>query len=166
MNQQGKILYAEQGGIHVLKLVGDVRLTLGPTISQFLEHLRSCGEFKQIVIDLKETRSLDSTALGLLAKVAICTREHFDSTPNVVCPAPDLNRLLRSMSMEKVCHLMSETTTDESALAELPCGEASEETLRDEVLAAHRTLMSLDANNQQKFKDLVQALENELPIKR
>ncbi|MGI9322094.1 MAG: STAS domain-containing protein, partial [Pseudomonadales bacterium] len=153
----GKILYAEHEGVHVLKLVGDVRLTLGPVITQFLDHLRSCEGFKQIVVDLKETQGIDSTALGLLAKVAICSRESFDSTPAVICPDPDIARLLRSMAMEQVCHLVPEMAADESDLAELPRQNVSEDTLREEVLLAHRTLMSLNTGNKKKFKDLVQS---------
>ena len=67
----GKILFAEQNGVHVLKFIGEVRLTLGPTISTFLERLESCDGFQSMIIDLSETETIDSTALGLICCAGI-----------------------------------------------------------------------------------------------
>lgn len=162
MDKSGKILYAEHEGVHVLKFVGDVRLSLGPTISAFLARLRACDNFKAIIVDLSETEAIDSTALGLLAKVAICANETFDACPDVICPQESIARLLKSMAMERVCHLVADLEDcGDGALAELPCENASEDDLREEVLQAHRTLMSLGEENQQRFHDLVEALEEE-----
>ena len=162
MKQTGKILYAEHDGVHFLKFVGDVRLTLGPTISSFIEHLRNCDNFKSMIVDLSETQGIDSTALGLLARVAICTSESFNSPPSVICPSESIGRLLKSMAMDQVCHLVKDRPGDsEGGLAELPCKDASEEDLREEVLQAHKTLMNLDEGNQDKFRNLVEALEEE-----
>ena len=160
MNEPGRILYGEKGGVHLLKFVGDVRLTLGPALSQFIEHLRSCEGFRQIVIDLTETQGIDSTALGLLARVALCSKESFNAMPELISTDPDITRILRSMAMDRVCHLVTDASAaDACTLAELPCDEVPQEILRDEVLMAHKTLMSLGPQNQLRFKDLVQHLE-------
>jgi len=157
----GKILFAEQNGVHVLKFVGEVRLILGPTISTFLERLESCDHFQSIIIDLSETETIDSTALGLIAKIAICTREHFDSAASIVSPRKDITRVLSSMAMEQVCVITSEVMTDASSLQELPTEITSEEVMRDQVLDAHKTLMALGDQNFYKFQDLVEGLEYE-----
>jgi len=157
----GKILFAEQGGVHVLKFIGDVRLTLGPTISTFLEKLESCDHFQSMIIDLSETETIDSTALGLIAKIAICTREQFGSATSVVSPSEDITRVLRSMAMEQVCVITSEVLSDTANMHELPAEITSEAVMRDQVLDAHKTLMALDDQNYDKFQDLVEALEYE-----
>jgi anti-anti-sigma regulatory factor len=157
----GKILFAEQDGVHVLKFVGEVRLILGPTISTFLGKLESIDHFQSMIIDLSETETIDSTALGLIAKIGICTREYFDSVASIVSPREDIARVLRSMAMEQVCVVTSEMVTDASSLQELPTEITSEEVLRDQVLDAHKTLMALADQNFDKFQDLVEALENE-----
>ena len=46
-------------------------------------------------------------------------------------------------------------------LAELPRMAASEKNIRQRVLDAHRTLMSLNEANQEAFQDLVAALESD-----
>jgi anti-anti-sigma regulatory factor len=157
----GKILYAEHDGIHVLKFVGDVRLSLGPTISTFLEQLHDCNQFGSMIVDLSETDAIDSTALGLIAKIAICTKEDFKCATCIVSPRQDITRILTSMAMEQVCVVSSEAITDEATMRELPQEIASEHVMREQVLDAHRTLMSLGEENEVKFRDLVDALENE-----
>lgn len=164
MKQAGKILYTEHDGVHFLKFVGDVRLTLGPTISAFLGHLRGCDNFRAMIVDLSETEAIDSTALGLLAKVAICASETFDVCPVVVCPGDNISRLLKSMAMDRVCRLVAgieQPGDDDSVPAELPREKASEEELLDEVLQAHRVLMTLGEENRDRFRDLVERLEQE-----
>ena len=158
----GKILFAEQNGVHVLKFIGEVRLTLGPTISTFLERLESCDGFQSMIIDLSETETIDSTALGLIAKIGVCTREYFDSRAIIVSPREDITRILNSMAMEQVCAVTcDELVTDASGLQELSTEITSEEFLRDQVLDAHKTLMALGDQNLGKFQDLVEALEDE-----
>lgn len=157
----GKILYAESNGVHVLKFVGDVRLTLGPTIATFLDQLKKSKDFKSIIIDLSETEAIDSTALGLLAKVAICTKDAFSCSPSIISPNEDITRVLVSMAMNEVCVLVDESAVNSEGMLELPQEIISEDMLRDQVLEAHKTLMSLNAENRDQFKDLVKALEDE-----
>ena len=73
----GKILFAEQEGIHILRFEGDVRLSLGPTISRFLERIKTCSEFRSLIVDLSDATAIDSTALGLLAKLGIFCKEQY-----------------------------------------------------------------------------------------
>lgn len=65
------------------------------------------------------------------------------------------------MAIEQVCVLLEKTPATNIDLAELPGRVVSEEVMRDEVIDAHKVLMSLDVENQGKFKDLVDALEEE-----
>ena len=157
----GKILFAKQDGVHALKFIGDVRLTLGPTIAAFLEKLKSSSDFRSMVIDLSETSTIDSTALGLIAKIAVCTREHFGHATSIISPNEDITRVLVSMAMEEVCVIADEPLPREKEMLELPHEAANEDTLRNQVIDAHRTLMGLNGENSGKFRELVEALEYE-----
>ncbi len=157
----GSVLFAERDGVHVLKFVGDVRLSLGPTISTYLSRLETCPTFNGMIIDLSETETIDSTALGLIAKIAICTREQFNSATSVVSPREDITRVLKSMAMEQVCVISSDLIDEKSDLNELPVEICSEDTMRNQVLDAHKTLMGLNDENFDKFHELVEALESE-----
>ena len=69
-----KILQAEKQGIYVLKFIGEIRLNLCSTLDNLVESITQDPEFKTVVIDLTETEIIDSTTLGLLAKIAMAAQ--------------------------------------------------------------------------------------------
>ena len=160
MISMGKILCAKQNDVHVLKFVGDVRVTLGPTLTNFLNGIGRENQ-KSIVIDLTETTNIDSTTLGLLAKISLRSQKVLDAIPTIFSTNEDVNRILTSMGFEKVFVIVDREITGCSDLNELPSQIVSEEILRAQVVEAHRVLMSLNAKNHASFCDLVEALEKE-----
>lgn len=161
MIKMGKILLAEQDGVEVLKFVGDVRVSLGPTISGFVNGLGQCEDIHNIIIDLTETEGIDSTSLGLLAKISLKCQESLHRLPTIVSSNEDITRILISMGFDNVFIIVNEAGGEVGPLGELPTQLVSEDALRDQVLEAHRVLMSLNSENREKFRDLVEALENE-----
>lgn len=157
----GRILFAEKDGVDVLKFVGDVRVTLGPTIGAFLNSLKESEEFKSVIIDLTETEGIDSTSLGMLAKISLQTQESFDTIPTIVSTNEDITRILISMGFDQVFVIIKEPYDTRAPLGELPVKVVNEQALREEVLEAHRVLMGLNEDNRDAFEDLVTALEHE-----
>lgn len=157
----GKILLAEQDGVKVLKFVGDVRVTLGPTITDFVNKLDQCRDLRSIVIDLTETENIDSTSLGLMAKLSLKSQELLHSLPTIVSSREDITRILLSMGFDNVFVIVNEASGEVGPLGELPTQLVSEEALREQVLEAHRVLMSISQENENAFRDLVEALETE-----
>lgn len=158
----GKILFAEQSGNYVLKFVGDVRLTLCTTLDQFLATTLEHDNFKSIIIDLTETQGIDSTSLGLLAKLSVRLKRRHQQRPTIVSTNEDITRVLLSMGFDKVFMLIQDAFDSSAALEELDLLQESEERVRERVLDAHRALMDLNANNREAFRDLVRSLENDL----
>ncbi|WP_207062766.1 STAS domain-containing protein [Motiliproteus sp. SC1-56] len=159
--QSGKILFAEQDGNYVLKFVGDVRLTLCSTLDQFLEQMLHNEGFKTVIIDLTETEGIDSTSLGLLAKISVKMKQQHQLRPTIVSTNDDISRILLSMGFDKVFILIKEAVQQETQLKELSVMQASEEQVRSKVLDAHRTLMELNEHNRESFRDLVRSLESD-----
>jgi anti-anti-sigma factor len=157
----GKILLAEQDGVEVLKFVGDVRVSLGPTISEFVNELGQRKDIHSIIIDLTETEGIDSTTLGLMAKISLKSQETFQTLPTIVSSNEDITRILFSMGFDNVFIIVNEARGEVGPLGELPTQLVSEDALREQVLEAHRVLMSLNSENRERFRDLVEALENE-----
>ncbi|WP_150277483.1 anti-sigma factor antagonist RssC [Halopseudomonas salina] len=156
----GKIQFAESEGTFVLKFIGDVRLTLCAALDAYIEKIFSVLTFNAIIIDLTETDGIDSTSLGLLAKLSILSREKVGFLPTLVSTQDDMNRLLQSMGFDQVFNIVSEITPTETELADLPGQELSEDLVKDKVLEAHRILMDLNDHNREAFRDLVSALES------
>ncbi|VFT17223.1 anti-anti-sigma factor [Pseudomonas aeruginosa] len=84
----GKIQFAEQNGSFVLKFVGEVRLTLCSALDSTIEKIFAALNFSAIIIDLTETQSIDSTTLGLLAKLSILSRQKIGLLPTLVTTNP------------------------------------------------------------------------------
>ncbi|OMH39737.1 STAS domain-containing protein [Motiliproteus sp. MSK22-1] len=159
--QKGKILFAEQDGNYILKFVGDVRLTLCSTLDLFLESMLDNEGFKTVIIDLSETDGIDSTSLGLIAKIAVKMKRHHQVRPTIVSTNEDISRILLSMGFDKVFILIRDAVQGAEQLRELTVLQETEEQVKDRVVAAHRVLMDLNEHNRESFRDLVRSLEND-----
>lgn len=157
----GKIQFAENAGTYVLKFVGDVRMTLCTTLDKALEHVLAREGFKSILVDLTETDGIDSTSLGLLAKLSVQARKRFGLIPTIISSNDDINRVLLSMGFDKVFVIVKDGQEGSQLLRDLPNTECGEQAVREQVLAAHRELMNLNESNRVTFQDLVRTLECE-----
>lgn len=155
----GKIQFAELDGTFVLKFIGEIRLTLCSALDATIERIFSALNFSSIIIDLTESRSIDSTTLGLMAKLSILSRQKVGLLPTVVTTHEDITRLLASMGFDQVFNIVDEPLPCPDCLADLPSQDQSEEVVKGKVLEAHRILMSLNESNREAFHDLVSALE-------
>ena len=155
----GTIKFAEQDGTFVLKFIGEVRLTLCSALDATIQRIFNASNFSAIVIDLTEANNIDSTTLGLMAKLSILSRQKTGLLPTVVTTHPDITRLLNSMGFEQVFNIVNTPLPCPDCLAELPTQDQSEEVVKAKVLEAHRILMNLNDSNREAFRDLVSALE-------
>lgn len=159
--KQGQILVADKQDVYVLKLVGDVRLTLSTTLEQCIQKMLSAEHYQHVVVDLTEAEGLDSTTLGLLAKLSIQVQKLQHYVPMLVWRSPDIQRVLLSMGFAgTVYHMVDKSELTATApLEEIEAINSDEEEIRSRVLDAHRVLMSLNEANELTFRDLVCALE-------
>lgn len=155
----GRALFSVHDGAYVLKLSGDVRVPICATLDKFIEGMFENPSLNAVIIDLSETHVIDSTALGLLAKIAIYYDKKFQSKPLLLSPNPDITRILLSMGFPQVFDLREEGLNSKPAMADLPRVSCSEDNACEKVLEAHRILMSMNDNNREIFRDVVQALE-------
>ena len=160
----GRILVAEQEGVYVLKFLGDVRLTLCPSLDQYLDNALQSRHFSSVLIDLTDTQGIDSTSLGILAKLAVRMRKQVQRVPTLVSTNNNITRILLSMGFDKVFTLVSKLDEELPPCDQLENANCSEREMQDKVLEAPKTLMGLNDKNQQEFKSLVNALESQCQI--
>ena len=156
----GKIQFAEYNETFVLKCVGDVRLTFCSALNETIEKILKTNSFKSIVIDLTEVISIDSTTLGLLAKLSILSKRKFGMLPTLASTNPDVSRVLDSMGFNQVFNVVHTPAPCPECLDDLPEQDQSEAVVKERVLEAHQILMSLNESNRDAFRDLVSALES------
>ena len=75
-----------------------------------------------------------------------------------VTDSEDIIRLLGSMGFEQIFDIQRSCKVNTVADCELPAESMDEKTAREKVLQAHQVLMTLNQNNRQAFRELVDSL--------
>lgn len=155
----GQILVAEHDGVNMIRLIGDVRLTLCISFDQFIDAMFSQEDFKSVVFDLRDAEGIDSTTLGLIAKISIGSRERGLDKPVCISSNPSITRLLESMGFEDILNIVMDSDLPQlDDVKELNIQDNEEEAQKT-VLEAHQVLMKLNEPNKIKFHELVETLE-------
>lgn len=157
--EAGQILVANQDGTQVIKLVGDVRLTLCVSFDKFIESMFKGKRPCSVVFDLTQAIAIDSTTLGLMAKIAILTSERCDVVPVVFSTNPSINRLLDTMGFDDIFEIVQEPHEFSKPCRHLSVDDLDEDCAKERVLEAHHILMQMNAANRDTFRDLVNTLE-------
>jgi anti-anti-sigma factor len=155
----GKILAACENGAYVIRMTGDVRLTLCTTIDEYFHKMFDDPNFVSVWVDLCEAEGIDSTTLGLLAQLAIEAKEKFGFTPAIYSCNTGINRLLKSMGFQRLFEIHEEVCASTEFGHEVSMVQGTEQAVREQVIEAHRVLMDLSDDNKARFKDLMAALE-------
>ncbi len=155
----GKVLHASHDGVHVLRYIGDIRYTLSPSIDRFLEGIFTGTKPAGFVIDLTETDSIDSTNLGLLARIAMRMQSLDAPQVTLLSNRADINSVLTSMALDEVFDIVDESGPVTGPSQELPRVNVDREVLSRTLIDAHRALMELNERNREMFRDVVAYME-------
>ena len=158
----GRILVGDHNGVYVIRFEGDVRVTLCGSFDHYIEVMLRDRSFKSVIVDLSDAIAIDSTSLGVLAKLSLAVQAHRNRLPTLVCQQPDILRILDNMGFDDVFAIVDENFESTQNLAELPVPtDMLEDDMRSRVIDAHRVLMDMNEQNRETFQDLVSALEAE-----
>ncbi|MCX2780075.1 STAS domain-containing protein [Microbulbifer thermotolerans] len=158
--QSGQIMVGAHEGVYVIKMVGDVRLNLCASFDDFIDSMFQRDDFTDVVFDLHGAECVDSTTLGLMAKIAIRALERGRPKPLALSADEGIRHLLDAMGFESLIEV-SDERRDLAETEALKCESPDEYAAREKVLEAHRVLMSMNARNEEAFRDLVHSLELE-----
>lgn len=156
----GQILVADHDGVYVIKMVGDVRLTLCISFDQFIDNMLNQANFSTVLFDLSDAEAIDSTTLGLMAKISLQGQDRHGVNPVVLSTNPSINRLLETMGFHDIFTIVSELQTPVHPEHALVAEVTEESQVKDKVLEAHKILMGLNRENRETFRNLVKMLES------
>lgn len=156
----GQILVADHNGVYVIKMLGDVRLTLCVSFDQFIDAMFKSENFTSVLFDLSEAEAIDSTTLGLMAKISILGQERCDMVPVILASNPSIQRILQTMGFSDIFTIVDKLDGPVLDAQPLSCVNCDEKAVKDKVLEAHKILMGLNASNADTFRNLVNMLEN------
>jgi anti-anti-sigma factor len=159
---EGGARYAQDDGTWILKLSGDVRHPLSPALDALLDHAVADPELQNFVVDLSETETIDSTNLGVLARIANHMSARRLHRPTLVAPRPDVLTLLRAVCFDRIFDIVSGPQGATGPLEDLPSLETDRREALALVLEAHRRLCDIDQKTRDVFRDVVELIELEL----
>jgi anti-anti-sigma factor len=158
----GTARFAREGDTWILKLQGDVRHPLSPAINALLDRAFADPSLRHFLVDLSETDAIDSTNLGVLARIANHMEDQGLPRPTLIAPGADIQTVLRFVCFDRVLHLVTESGETRASLESLPEVDAEERAMLALVLDAHRRLCAMDDHNRAVFQDVVELMEREL----
>jgi anti-anti-sigma factor len=160
--ESGAAFYVRQGNTYILKLIGDVRYTMGCALGDFLDRLFTQTDYNDIVVDLTETHSIDSTSLGLLAKIANFNRQHFAHKTTLLSTNADVNHILDNMGFYEIFNIRDTGEAITAALQQLAISAPCKDELTRIMYEAHQTLSDLNPRNEEAFKGVLDNLRSRL----
>ncbi len=162
---KGKIFVGQTDGNYLIRMSGDVRVTLCASLNHYVESIFGDQNVKSVLVDLLETQGVDSTTLGLLTKLALLSQRHYGIVPLIFCDDPGILKTLESMSLDELFTVIREAPpgSDKAGpLDELICDKSDEAEARRSVLEAHRLLVEVNPQCEPEFIDLIRYLEDEV----
>lgn len=161
--EPGAVFYVKQGNTYVIKLNGDVRYTMGCALGDFLNRLFTQTDYDDIVVDLTDVHSIDSTSLGLLARIANFSHQHFAHETTLLSTNPDVNQILENLGFYEIFNVRDTGETISATLRQLAVPEpCDKDALTRIIYEAHCALSELNPHNQEVFKDVLNSLRPKL----
>ena len=156
MPEPGRVLYAVHDGHWVFRFEGSFRYTMAHPLDAFLEEVFAKATPASVVADLRDTVAIDSTGIGLLAKIARIAQRLDAPRPTLFCADEEVTEVLESVCMDKVFTIVS-GELHASALHPLPARMASEAEVARMIEESHKLLSDLSENNRARFEGVVEA---------
>lgn len=165
---EGQVFYHKSNATFALKLIGDVRLTWCVTLEKFcaesmtesrLNNDASSQAVTTVFIDLTESENLDSTTLGILAKLGMMMKKDFGISPKLYSVSEAIGRLIQTMGFAQVFQLEKCLPPESLEYQLLDLLECDDDDVADTVLEAHQTLSNIHEGNRLEFESLIETLE-------
>ena len=152
-----------RGNAACVKIAGRANFTSSPDFKRLMHQLREDG-CESIVLDLTGCVLMDSTFLGVLARIGresesgngrpACRVELFNPTERVV-------ELLDNLGVMGLFHVVHQAP-DLGRFEPVQSGNASRVELNRTCLEAHQTLMDTSPENERRFKDAAEFFRKNL----
>ncbi|MCP3665066.1 MAG: STAS domain-containing protein [Gammaproteobacteria bacterium] len=158
----GKVLHGSLNGVEVLKFSGDVRYNLSMALDSYIQKLLENDGLKGFVIDMTETDAIDSTNLGILARLARSMQRLNLPKVTLICNQSLINEILVGMGFDKVFRVVKDVEFELERMTKVPEISSSDHDIVKLLLESHRMLIELNATNRAVFRDVVMAFESDI----
>jgi anti-anti-sigma factor len=167
------VLVGKVGDLFWLRVEGKGCFQNSVHVKQAVKAVVKSGT-KNVVVDLERCPTMDSTFLGILTCAAVDLKRAGDGNLTVLNLNERNQQLLTSLGLDHVLHMDADGTSwaEERRLAAQALALCEEQTdcckteQAAHVLQAHKALASTSAENECRFRDVIEFLEKELAQKK
>jgi len=153
--------YASLDGTHIFKLIGEVRAQSCISLDKLLSKIEQQTNVVGAIVDLTQTTFIDSTVLGVLAKLGLKLKQVHQIQAVMLSTNPDITTLANSMGLGQVFVILNYCGDPSVCTRALIEEHVTHSNMLSTVLDAHKTLMKLNDSNQNMFEPLVKQLQKE-----
>ncbi|MFP4417623.1 MAG: STAS domain-containing protein [Fibrobacterota bacterium] len=159
--KEGKFLFTIFEKICVIKPVGNINYTISQEFDTFLRQVFTDSSIHSFIIDMRETEYIDSTNLGLLARIQEHSLSRLHTRVTIISTNPFITEILTNLGFDRIFDMITEAPSINDCMHEVPHEECCREKVAPIMLKAHRYLMSINEKNRQMFRNVVNYLEEE-----
>jgi len=159
---EGKILHGSRNGVQLLIYAGDIRYTLSLALDACLQRLLEADDLRGFVVDLTAVHNIDSTNLGILARLARSMQRRGLPRVTLISDRPAINEVLEGMGFDRVFYILPRQVRQAADVQEIPGIAVDQRSMLDLLLKSHRELMGMNTENHAQFQDVVKAFEQEV----
>ena len=153
-------------GVHeaqmVLRLEGSVCYPVAPAIERALVGFERGEGVETVLVDLRRAREIDSTILGLIARLGALSLKQHGRRAIIALAGDDMRLLLEAVGFGEVFELVAAPPLEPEGLAEVTLQQSSGGALGETMLAAHEALIDLSEANREEFSESVELLRRDL----
>lgn len=169
-NNQDNLTAAYIDNTAVIRIEGRGSFKISPPMKQFIHQVIDQKSAQRIYVDMSECMGMDSTFMGVLAGISCYIKSKPDILFKLINLSEKNQKLLNTLGVDRVVDYSLSTTADEQELI----GELNKEAhaleadFTDQLnaakvtLAAHETLVNINPENYNKFKSVLELLQDDV----
>jgi anti-anti-sigma factor len=142
-----------------IKMKGDLKYFKSYCFDQFVEQRLEEYPVPHITIDLSEAEFIDSTNLGLIAKVARLHDEKHVEKVKILSPCESVNQVLLSMGFESVFEIELEAGALGGEFEDVPEEDEGADHIKKTIYKSHKLLSDMNGKNEKTFKSVIESME-------
>ena len=152
-------------GTYFLKLSGHLCFSSSVPFADIIDLIGNTQGCKGALVDMREASMVDSTHLGLLARLALESQSKLGQQLTIVSTGKHVPQALKTTGLQHLALLLDAHEGDMPPTESIQALPASKRSIAQVMLEAHQTLVHLNQENKNTYQDFVTMLKSSMQKK-
>ena len=165
MKRTGTYEVALHDGTYFLKLSGHLCFSRSVPFAQIIDAIGNTKDCKGILVDLREAEMIDSTHLGLIARLALESQSKLGKQLTIISTGKHVPQALKTTGLQHLALLLDAHEGEMPPVEAIEALPDSKRSVARVMLEAHQTLVGMNQDNKDTYQDFVTMLEKSMQEK-